>query len=389
MKAQLCCLCFIIGLSAAGVASTHERKVIGYYPSWKWTARNNQMTPANIPYEKLTIINYAFFYPLLDGRIVGKDTIGDAMYLRSTPGTRLTDLAHQHGVKVMLSLGGWEDSDKFPAVAADAALRAMFAHSCVNAIRAFGFDGIDIDWEYPGYVDHNGTPADKRNFTLLLQTLRDSLTAEGSLIGSTYLLTAALPAASSRLAMMELDNVTRILDFLNIMTYDFYGAWDSVANHNSPLYPSAGADTSRCVDAAFRLFNSTYHIPASKINIGVPFYGHTYAHCTALNTPHAGTDTTHFSRFGAFYSDIVQQMDKCTRYWDDRAKVPYLVNTKWELLISYDDEESIRAKAQYVLDNNLHGLIIWEITGDYMPDGSTPLLNAIHSVFHASKKTGH
>jgi chitinase len=389
MKVRLCCLSLVVGISAAGIASAQEREVIGYYPSWKWTSRDNLVTPAKIPYDKLTIINYAFFYPMPDGTITGKDTVGDAMYLRGTPGTRLTDLAREHGVKIMLSLGGWEDSDNFPAVAADPALRAMFVHSCIKAIRAYGFDGIDIDWEYPGFVAHKGTPADRHNYTLLLQTLRDSLTVEGLLKGRNYLLTAALPTSSTTLAMMEIEKVADILDFLNIMTYDFYGPWDPIANHNSPLYPSAAADSSRCVDAACKLFNRTYGIPASKINIGVPFYGQTYTNCTSLNNSHNGADTTHFSRFGAFYYDIVRHIDKCTRYWDERAKVPYLVSKEWKLLISYDDEESVRAKAQYVVDNNLHGLIIWEITGDYMPDGSTPLLNAIHSVFHPSKKTGH
>lgn len=389
MKPYLYGICLTIGLSAGGVMSAQERDVIGYFPSWKWTSRDNLVTPARIPFEKLTIINYAFFYPLPDGRLVGKDTVGDAMYLRGNPGTRLTDLAHEHGVKVMLSLGGWENSDNFPTVASRPSLRAEFAHSCIEAIKAYHFDGIDIDWEYPGFADHGGTPADRNNFTVLLQTLRDSLTAHGSLTGRRYLLTAALPAGAGHLAMIEIGKVSEILDLVNIMTYDFYGPWEPVANHNSPLYPSQGADSSRCVDAVFRLYSRTCGIPASKINLGVPFYGQTYTQCTALNTQHAGADTTHFSKFGAFYYDIVPQMDRYARYWDDRAIVPYLVNCEWKLLVSYDDEESIRAKARYVLEHDIHGLIIWEITGDYLPNGTTPLLNTIHSVFRPSAKTGY
>jgi len=389
MKACRYYLCVFFGLLFAGATSAQQREVIGYYPSWKWTSRNNLVTPARIPYEKLTIINYAFFYPLPDGRIVGKDTLGDAMYLRSESGTRLTDQAHRHGVKVMLSLGGWEDSDNFPVVASTPSLRAAFAHSCIGAIRTYDFDGIDIDWEYPGYTDHRGTSADGQNFTLLLHTLRDSLRSHGMQMGRPYLLTAALPSVAPLLASIEIEKIAEILDQLNIMTYDFYGSWDPFSNHNSPLYPSEGADTTRCVDAAFRLYHRTHGIPTSKINLGVPFYGQTYTHCTSLGSRHSGADTTHFSRFGAFYYDIARQIDGCVRLWDDRSKTPYLVNADWGTLISYDDEESIRAKAEYVLDNNIHGLIIWEITGDYLPDGTTPLLNTIHSVFHPSKKTGH
>jgi chitinase len=74
-------------------------------------------------------------------------------------------------------------------------------------------------------------------------------------------------------------------------------------------------------------------------------------------------------------------MDKFTRFWDDRAKVPYLINLEWKTFVSYDDEESVGLKAQYVLDRKACGVIIWEITGDSLPDGSTPLLNAISRKF--------
>jgi chitinase len=377
----------VAGLLAAGVASAQRKEVIGYFPSWKWKPRNSLVSlvsPAQIPYRKLTIINYAFFAPRPDGSITGKDSVGDALYLRGTPGSTLTDLAHRHGVKVLLSLGGWDDSDNFPAVAATPLLRASFAHSCTGAIREFGFDGIDIDWEFPGYPDHKGTPDDTRNFTLLLQTVKDSLSAMGTRTGRTYLLTAALPSSAAHAAKMEVKKISEILDQLNIMTYDFSGPWDARSYHNSPLYASQGADHSRSVDGAFALYHRTYGVPAAKINLGVPFYGQTFARCTALNTPHAGPDTIHFAGSGAFYYDIRTNMEKFTRHWDDQAKVPYLISSDWNVLVSYDDPESIRAKAEYVVANGIHGLIIWEITGDYLPDRTTPLLDAIDSTFQTA-----
>ena len=385
MNTHWCRTAVLILLLVSASSPAQRKEVIGYYPSWKWNSRNGLVTPARLPYEKLTIINYAFFVPMSDGGISGKDTIGDGLYLRSRPS--ITELAHQHSVRVMLSLGGWEDSDNFPVVASTPPLRAAFAHSCAEAIRIYAFDGIDIDWEYPGYADHKGTAADKENFTALLQTLRDSLTAMSVSEGRRYLLTAAISSGTGGLAYIDINRVAEILDQLNIMTYDFYGPWSPLSNHNSPLYPAPGADTTRCVDAAFRLLHETLGVPASKINLGVPFYGHTYTACSTLNAPHHGADTVHFSKFGAFYYDIIRVLDKCARHWDDRAKVPYLVNTSWNLLISYDDEQSIRAKAQYVLDNKVHGLIIWEITGDFLPDGSTPLLNSLDDVLHPPKKT--
>jgi chitinase len=383
----------MLGLSLPAMSQRQE--VIGYYPSWKWRSRNNLVSPARIPYDKLTVINYAFFYPLPDGTLVGRDTVGDALILRGErdmegsgfkPGTALTDVAHRHGVKVMLSIGGWEDSNNFPEVASSDVRRARFAHSCLEQIRTYGFDGIDIDWEYPGYADHKGTPDDRQNFTRLLQVVRDSLENYGRATGERYSLTAALPAGASALTTYEMDKIAVLLDRLNVMTYDFNGPWDSLSGHNAPLYAPRPDDSLRNVDAAFNLYVHTLNVPAEKVNLGVPFYGQTYTQCTSLYARHGGADTVHFSPQGAFYYDIVPLLARFTRRWDDRAKVPYLVSAAWNVLISYDDEESVRYKAQYVLDHHACGLIIWEITGDYLPDGRTPLLDAIDATFRTSPR---
>ncbi len=371
--------CLMLSVCIAGLAAAQRKEIVGYYPSWKWNVRNNLVTPSRIPYDKLTLINYAFFAPRPDGTISGKDPVGDSLYLRCPAGSTLPDLAHRHGVKVLLSLGGWDDSDNFPAVAAEPCLRATFAHACLEAMKAYRFDGIDIDWEYPGYADHKGTPDDARNFTLLLRTLKDSLTAYGDRTTKRYLLTAALPATHSLAQNIEVKEVATILDQLNIMTYDFTGSWDPRSYHNSPLYASQQADSSRSLDGAFTLYHTTYGVPADRINLGVAFYGKTFSNCTSLNAPHSGADTVYLS--GAFYYDIAENLDKFERHWDDQAKVPYLVSREWHMLVSYDDPESIRAKARYVLEKGSHGLIIWEITGDYLPDGTTPLLDALTSTF--------
>jgi len=395
MKSVRNWICLLSLLLAASSIMAQRKEIVGYYPSWKWDSRSTVMTPARIPFGKLTMINYAFFYPMPDGRLVGRDTVGDEIFLRGErdiekrtykPGTALVELAHRHGVKVLLSIGGWEDSSNFPEVAASETKTEQFAHSCMSKIREYDFDGIDIDWEYPGYVDHKGTPEDRQNLTLLLKITRDSLTAHGIRTGKKLLLTAALPAGASNLSNFDLEKVTDLLDMLNVMTYDLSGTWDPVSGHNAPLFSPNDIDSSRNIDAAFRLFTVTHKVPASKVNIGVPFYGHTFANCTAPYASHSGPDTVHFSAHGCFYYDIVHSMDKFTRFWDDRAKVPYLVSQEWKTFISYDDEESVGHKAQYVLDKNAGGVIVWEITGDSMPDGGTPLLDVISRKFGAAEK---
>lgn len=367
-----------------------RKEIIGYYPSWKWKSRGKVMTPANIPYEKLTIINYAFFYPLSSGELVGRDIVGDEIALKGErdpqtgaykAGSSMVDLAHRHGVKVLLSVGGWEDSNNFPEVAASQSTRAAFAHSCLEIAKLYDFDGMDIDWEYPGYAEHKGTRDDKHNFTTLLQITRDSLNAYAKQVGKRMLLTAALPAGVSLLANYDFDKVTGILDMLNIMTYDFSGIWDPVSAHNAPLYSPNETDTLRNVDATFSYYTRTLSVPPSKINLGIPFYGHTFANCTALYGTHAGADTAYFTSEGSSFNEITKLKSKFSRIWDSRAKVPYLVNQSWKVIVSYDDEESVGYKAQYVVDQKVGGVIIWEITGDFLEDGTTPLLDVIVSKF--------
>ncbi|MGA7160538.1 MAG: glycosyl hydrolase family 18 protein [Bacteroidota bacterium] len=358
-----------------------QKEVIGYFPSWKWEHKNSLMTYDKIPFKKLTIIDYAFWHPLPDGNIAGINPAGDSLILyggmRNPP---LVLLAHENKVKVMLSIGGWEDSNIFPVVASTEALRTEFAHACIEAIKKFDFDGIDIDWEYPGYVDHNGTPADSVNSTLLLTDLRDSLDTYGMRIHKKMLLSAALPATTDHLSGFEIGKLTDILDMMNVMTYDYNGSWSPRSGHNSPLYASTPSDSMLNIDATFKLFTEDLHVPAAKINLGIPFYGHSFAQCSSLDGEYHGSDTTLFPGGDVNYYSIVQYLDKY-RHWDDKASVPYLIFPETKTLVSFDDEQSIKLKAEYVVDHKARGVIIWEITGDYLEDGETPLMDVLYTVF--------
>jgi chitinase len=208
------------------------REVVAYYPSWKWYARQYLVNPATIDYGKYTIINYAFFKPNPDGSISPFDPLADKTlllgeitsqappgYAKSKefdprwhlPGTSLVERAHRQGVKVMISIGGWTLSEHFSGIAASAEKRRRFARDCNAMIRLFNVDGIDMDWEYPGYAAQKGGPADKQNFTLLLREIRDSLDALQIERGQRFLLTSAFGVAPSRMADIEWDRVARFL----------------------------------------------------------------------------------------------------------------------------------------------------------------------------------
>ena len=382
------------------------KEIIGYYPNWQWYDRNKLVKPTTINYSKYSILNYCFFKPESTGLISNTDTWADENLLQGQinwstnpvsyyPNTSVIDLAHNAGTKVMVSIGGWTLSDNFPTIAASPSKRALFASECNRLIKKYNFDGIDIDWEYPGFADHSGTAADKQNFTLLLQQVKDSITVLGNIKGKNYLLSACFSADPAKADDIEWNNVTNLLDMINLMSYDFFGAWDCKANHNAPLYAPGTGDPNFNIHSAFNMLTSTYNVPASKINIGVALYGRTQTGATGLyQNTNCGVDNTNFmvDEGSPTYYNVMDKFNLFNYYWDNAAKVPYLLGktgtTAAGTFVSYDNKTSIAMKAEYIKNNNARGTIIWEITGDYMETSpgsgivaGTPLLDTLNYVF--------
>lgn len=373
------------------------KEVVAYYPNWQWYDRAQLVNPQTIDYSKYTIINYAFFKPMPDGSIAQTDSWADENLLFGqhdwvnggyVPNTSLIDLAHNHNVKVLPSIGGWTLSDNFPAIAADSVKRANFASACVQLINTYNFDGIDLDWEYPGYAPHNGTAADGTNFTLMLGQIRDSIDALGIINGKDYLLSSCFSADHTKMAIIEWNNINAFIDMYNLMTYDFFGAFSPLSNHNAPLYAPAVGDSTFNVDSAFKKLTQYYNVPPTKVNIGVPFYGRSIANCSGLYQTHGGyaDATTFWEDDGSpTYYNILLKMNQFTKYWDSLASVPYLLGNSINTFVSYDDKESIGRKAEYVVNHNAGGVIIWELTGDYIEGSSgivaeTPLVDTLNQV---------
>lgn len=399
------------------LAQTPCKEIVGYYPNWQWYDRNKLVNPQSIDYSKYSILNYAFFKPETDGSISILDPWADKNLLLGPinwavapagydsaydfgnpayhqPGQKFSEICHQHGVKFLPSIGGWTLSDNFPAIAANPTKRANFAQSCVALIQAFGFDGIDLDWEYPGFADHGGTPQDITNFTLLLQEIRTAIDNYGTTVNKDFLLTIAVGASQDRMDDVEWSAVAQTVDIINLMSYDFFGAWDAQTNHNSPLYAPAAGDPSFNVAAAVDKLVNHYHVAPQKITVGVAFYGRTSKTSGPaglhVNTTGAVDNVTFATDEGSpLYYNILQQQNLFTEQWDDEAKVPYLIgNGGLQTFVSYDDQRSVGLKAEYIVDHQLRGAIIWEITGDYIETSpgsgiisSTPLVDSINNVF--------
>jgi len=400
-------LIFAILLAIAVVVVESSKTVIGYYASWQWYDRSGLAKPSNMDFTKVDRVNFAFFQVDSSGNIWGTDDWADSQVLygptnwnppsdavQKCSWTKATGdkqcnfhkteegligLAHAAGAEVYPSLGGWTLSDAFPAMAANPTSRAAFADNCVKFIKDYGWDGIDIDWEYPGYKEHSGTENDRENYNLLLDELRSKLDALTATTGKYYAISAALPCGPSNIDNIDVAHVATVLDELNLMTYDFSGSWDNATGVNAPMvYQGWGPDDYSVTDCV----NNWLQGGGTKeqINIGLPFYGRSFGSASSLNQPFDGADMTHFriDEGTPQYFNIVNQPGIISvRHEETKTQYGYFADGSG--FVSYDDEQAICDKTEYVIENDLNGFIIWELSGDIMEDLSTPLLDAVNN----------
>ena len=348
-------------------------RVVGYYAAW---AAYSGFTPDKIDASKLTHINYAFANIGSDLRITmgypDRDPSNFAM---------LNQLKEKYPhIKTIIAVGGWSWSGRFSDVALTETSRNIFADSVVDFIVKHGFDGVDIDWEYPvsgGLSTNVRRPEDKQNFTLLLRTLREKLDARGQKDGKDYILTFAGAAGSWYVNNTELHKIHQYVDFANIMTYDIHGTWDRYTDFNAPLYNNKDASPQYkwSVDSSIKAWVNA-GFPKEKLVMGVPFYGYIYHNVPNVNN---GLYQTFSNGSSITYRNIAANYlnnPEFTRYYHTESMVPWLFNGS--TFISYEDEESIGLKAQYIQLNGLGGAMIWELSHD----PNRVLLNALYNGLH-------
>jgi chitinase len=333
------------------------RHVLAYYTSWSKPA----YSAANIPYAKLTHICHAFLLPGADGSLPVPSGFLEANLIPS---------AHAQGVKVLVSVGGASGSANFSTIAADAVARANFVAQVKAFLLANSYDGVDLDWEFPQ------SSADRDNLTALVQALRTGFSSAPN-AHPEWLISGAYSWTTYYGQYYDLAALTPLVDFFNLMTYDFHGPWSSVSGHNAPLYPPAGDSSGDSTMGALDYFITTRGVPASKINFGLPFYGYDFP-TKQLNDPCPNCATATVTYPYATIQGLIGH--GWTRVWDASAESPYLSSDTDAHVISYDDPQSIQAKADYALNaRGVAGVFMWDISMDDLGAGVQPLLDAMRS----------
>lgn len=337
----------VLFAACCSTAFSQSKLVVGYYPSWN----KSSFPHTAIPYRSLTHIAHAFIFPQVDGSL---DLSGFTFY------PELIQAANLNGVAVVISVGGYDvaRTPRFDSVAAKPAARTKFATALRDFCLKYGYDGVDIDWEYP-------KSAGRANTTLLFQELRTTLSS-GALPLS---LSIAAPATDWNNGY-DWTVMKNILDWVGVMTYDFFGSWSPwKAGPNSPLYGGYSPSSTGSIDESVAFYRGK-GVPNDKLLIGTPFYGWQFNATSAYGSCTAASQQT--------YNKIAPLLQQgWSRSMDAKARVPFIVNAGQTSVVSYDDSVSIGEKMTYVKNQGLGGTIIWALGQDNMGNGQQPLLRSV------------
>ncbi|CAH0044114.1 unnamed protein product [Clonostachys solani] len=328
-----------------------------YYPSWKVY---NGKPPSCLNVQATTHILYAFIRVNEDGSLKLLDEWGDInMEVDGAQGClgALAKLKQENpNIRTLISVGGGSGSDEFPALAANPDARAVFAQQIREFCDRHAFDGVDIDWEHPTTEDQGW------DYLSLLQATREALP------GPDYLVTTALPVGEYCLQHIDLEAAGRILDFINLMGYDFVGGWTDVSGHHAQLcLPSDDVDEVHpnlrhcCAGAVDYIISRGF--PSSKIVLGVPAYARFFPGASGLGEA--------FSEAGELdYCDLSEDCVNHAQVDEKAAAACYVDDCDGKGFVTFDVPRTVVLKAQFAKEKALAGLFYWTGVGDREGDHS-------------------
>lgn len=346
--------------------------VIAYVGGYRGLVDAGRISP-----QKITHINYAFVN-LIDGRATLSNEATDTVNFRA-----LNALKEQNpDLKILISIGGWTWSGTFSDAVLTPEGRDLLARTSVDIVERYGLDGIDIDWEYPGFGGLKGNvvrPEDKENYTLMFAALRARLDSLSRLNGRGYLLTTAVGGFRKFLEYTEMDKAQQYLDYVNLMTYDYYP--EKIAVHHTNLYASDRYPADNSGDIAFRAFRQA-GVPAEKLVMGISFSSRAFRLADDARNGLADSVMAQVRVGGGFtrVKDSLEDRKGYVKYWDEAARAPYLFHPDEKIFVTYDDERSVEEKCRYALENGMGGVMFWE----YTSDPKEYLLDAIGKAFSSS-----
>ena len=331
------------------------KMIFGYSSTWNYSSFTEEQLGVDV-------INLSFAY-VNDNATVDlsscKGYFNDYLAVRN------------QGVRVVLSIqGAGKSIANFSNAASTPENRERFAKDCVNILETYHFDGIDIDWEYPG--DDHAIDSEKVAYSLLMEELYRQVKEANP----DYLVTGALPGGAYGWRRYDLKRLADCMDFIHLMTYDMQASAKTL--HHTALYsdmPRATA-TQASVNDSVELYTLA-GFPIEKLTVGIAFYGRTTSPSTSVNGG-LGSNSKTQDYPTITYTNIKKRYlsslgNGVTYFWDDVCKAPYLYNASTNTFVTYDNERSIIEKCKYAWKNKMAGVMIWELGEDKTMD----LMNAV------------
>ncbi|MFT3902780.1 MAG: glycosyl hydrolase family 18 protein [Niabella sp.] len=341
-KMILAALCF----TTVAIAHAQRYNAIAYYSG-------DSASLEAYDFNKITHIIYSFGHVGEEGRFVVEK--------KNAPATvsciQKLKIKYPH-LKAMVALGGWGGCEPCSGTFANLGYTKNFCTSVKHWLDSTGFDGFDIDWEYPvidGFPGHARQPEDKENFTRLVRMLRETL-------GQDKLISFAAGGFDSFLEQsIDWKGVAGYVDFVNLMSYDLVGGFATVSGHHTNLYSTRGGEQS--LDNAMKYFKKI-KFPLRKVNAGAAFYTREFETETEENKG-LYQPCTFRAFIGHREADTRYSPDSgFIKYWDDKAKAAYWFHPEKKTFVTGDDAKSVKEKCRYVKKHKLAGIMYWELICD-------------------------
>ncbi|KAK4197856.1 family 18 putative glycoside hydrolase [Triangularia verruculosa] len=341
-----------------------------YFTNWGIYGANFQ--PQDLPADQITHVLYSFADIASNGEVISSDSYSDLEKRYPTDSwndqgnnaygcvKQMYLLKKKHRqLKVLLSIGGWTYSPKFAPVAATAAGRKKFCSSAVKLVQDWGFDGLDIDWEYPA------SATEAADFVALLKECRETLDEYSGKHAKGYHMpiTIACPAGPTHYNQMDIPRMDKYIDAWHLMAYDYAGSWDSTSGHQSNIFLNTAnpASTKFSTEKAINDYVAKGVAP-NKIVLGLPLYGRAFQATSGPGKPYSGIGEGSAQAGIWLYKDLPRLGAK--ELWDEQAMASYSFDEQRQELISYDTVRSAVAKVKYLKSKGLGGTVFWEAAGD-------------------------